>query len=190
MRVEDPAGAHPGARYQQRGAGLDDVEVGAAVGNPEQAGQPPRRLGVGVALVVRARVGELALVGQERHRVGAGHGVVALRQSAPSRATVVSVTSIDFDALRPQLADLCRRYGIAELSVFGSVARGDDGPGSDVDLLYVSDPAAEPQGWTFFDAWDDFARLLGREVDLVPKDHLHWVIRERVLADARVLYAA
>ena len=40
-------------------------------------------------------------------------------------------------AMAPQLAELCRKYGIAELSVFGSVARGEAQPGSDVDLLYV-----------------------------------------------------
>jgi len=48
--------------------------------------------------------------------------------------------SIDFEALAPKLAALCRRYGVIELSVFGSVARGDDGPESDVDFLYVNDP--------------------------------------------------
>jgi uncharacterized protein len=43
-------------------------------------------------------------------------------------------------ALGSRLAELCRKYGIAELAVFGSVARGDAGPDSDVDLLYVRVP--------------------------------------------------
>jgi predicted nucleotidyltransferase len=43
-------------------------------------------------------------------------------------------------ALSGRLAELCRKYGIAELAVFGSVARGDAGPDSDVDLLYVRVP--------------------------------------------------
>ncbi|MCK9900128.1 nucleotidyltransferase domain-containing protein [Frankia sp. Cpl3] len=42
-----------------------------------------------------------------------------------------------------RIAEVCRRYGIAELSVFGSVARGDDTDESDVDLLYVLAPDLE-----------------------------------------------
>ena len=37
---------------------------------------------------------------------------------------------------RAKLDVLCRRFGVARLDVFGSIARGEDGPGSDVDLLY------------------------------------------------------
>jgi hypothetical protein len=32
--------------------------------------------------------------------------------------------------------------------------------------------------------------LFHRHVDLVPKDGLHWVIKERVLGDAEIIYAA
>lgn len=98
--------------------------------------------------------------------------------------------SIDFDALAPQLAELCGRYGIAELSVFGSVARGDDGPDSDVDFLYVGDPAADASWSDRWELKEKLEVLLDRKVDLVPKDYLHWVIRDRVLAEARGLYAA
>ena len=49
-----------------------------------------------------------------------------------------------------RLADLCRKYGIAELAVFGSVARGDAGPDSDVDLLYVRVPGND-LGMSYFD---------------------------------------
>jgi predicted nucleotidyltransferase len=97
--------------------------------------------------------------------------------------------SIDFAALAPQLAELCRRYGVAELSVFGSVARGEDQPDSDVDFLYLNDPQ-KVLGLEFFGLQEELEDLLGRPVDLVPKEGLHWVIRDRVLADARVLYAA
>ena len=45
-----------------------------------------------------------------------------------------------------RLAELCRKYGIAELSVFGSVARGDSRPDSDVDLLYVRVPGNDLGG--------------------------------------------
>ena len=43
-----------------------------------------------------------------------------------------------------RLAAICDRYGIAELKIFGSQARGTAGPGSDIDILYTSGPGA---GW-------------------------------------------
>jgi len=45
-------------------------------------------------------------------------------------------------------------------------------------------------GMAYFDLQDDLERLFGRRVDLVAKDGLHRVIRDQVLADAQVLYAA
>jgi len=88
-----------------------------------------------------------------------------------------------------QLAELCRKYGIAELSVFGSVARGDAQPGSDVDLLYLRAPGND-LGMSYFALQEDLEKLFGRPVDLVSKDGLHRVIREQVLSDAQILYAA
>ncbi len=43
---------------------------------------------------------------------------------------------------REHLADLCRRFGVARLEVFGSMSRGDNRDGSDVDLLYELEPDA------------------------------------------------
>jgi uncharacterized protein len=42
----------------------------------------------------------------------------------------------------------------------------------------------------YFDLQEDLERLFGHRVDLVAKDGLHRVIRDQVLADAQVLYAA
>ncbi|MGH3897026.1 MAG: nucleotidyltransferase family protein [Pseudonocardiaceae bacterium] len=95
-----------------------------------------------------------------------------------------------FDAVHDQIAELCRRYRIAELSVFGSVARGDDRPGSDIDLLYVSASGSTSSLWELWELRDELTQLLGRKIDLVSKDNLHWVIRDRVLNEARPVYAA
>lgn len=45
-----------------------------------------------------------------------------------------------------RLAELCRRYGIARLEVFGSVAPGEQRPDSDVDLLYTLEGGARSAG--------------------------------------------
>jgi predicted nucleotidyltransferase len=46
-----------------------------------------------------------------------------------------------------KLADLCRRYQVCELSVFGSAARGEMRPDSDVDLLVEFHPDALSTLW-------------------------------------------
>jgi len=92
-------------------------------------------------------------------------------------------------ALGPRLAELCKKYGIAELAVFGSIARGDEQPDSDVDLLYVRLPGND-LGMSYFALQEDLEKLFGSSVDLVPKDGLHRAIRDQVLGDARILYAA
>lgn len=93
--------------------------------------------------------------------------------------------SIDFAALNAA----CERYGVAELAVFGSVAAGDAGPDSDVDLLYVLRDGVH-LGWAINDLADDLENVLGRPVDLVSKQALHARLRDVVLAQAQVVYAA
>lgn len=95
----------------------------------------------------------------------------------------------DLRTLYPAIAELCARYGVTELWVFGSAARGEATADSDVDLLYVRGPNAAP-GLAFFDFHDELAALLGAHVDLVSKDGLNRAIRDRVLKDAEELYAA
>jgi uncharacterized protein len=87
-----------------------------------------------------------------------------------------------------QIAEICRRYGVTELSIFGSAVRDDFGPDSDVDFLYVLSEDSTI-GWEIVDFHDDLQAAIGRDVDIVPKKYLHWVIRDRVLAEAEVVYA-
>lgn len=87
------------------------------------------------------------------------------------------------------LDDICRRYGIATLAVFGSVARGEESADSDVDLLYELRPGAR-LGWEIADLSDELAALWGRPVDLVAKVAVHPRLRDRVLDESRLVYAA
>ena len=74
--------------------------------------------------------------------------------------------TLDID--RARLDALCRRFGITRLDVFGSVARGEAGPGSDVDLLYEL-AQGRSLGWEIEDLSQDLADLFGRPVDLVSR---------------------
>lgn len=90
---------------------------------------------------------------------------------------------------RTSLADLCARYGFARLEVFGSVARGEEGDGSDVDVRYDLLPGRHLT-WEVVDAADDLAAILGRPVDLVSRQAVHPLLRDRIEAEAKALYAA
>jgi hypothetical protein len=93
------------------------------------------------------------------------------------------------DVAEDRLADVCERYGISRLTVFGSVARGAAGPGSDVDLLYEL-RAGRQLGWEIEDLADELSALFGRPADLISRGALHERLSAVVLAEARSLYAA
>lgn len=84
---------------------------------------------------------------------------------------------------------MCTRYGVARLEVFGSVSRSDADLDSDVDILYELAPGAL-LGWNIEKLVDELSALLGRRVDLVSRNALHERLRDEVLAEARLLYAA
>ncbi len=87
------------------------------------------------------------------------------------------------------IADICRRHGIKELSVFGSAARGEMGPDSDIDLLVEFLPSARPSLLKHAAAERELSKVLGREVDLVAKKGLNELIRDDVLSQARPIFA-
>jgi predicted nucleotidyltransferase len=99
----------------------------------------------------------------------------------------MALRSLEVDA--DQLDALCRRYGVAALFLFGSVARGDDRPGSDPDLLCDTAPGAR-LGWEMDDFADELAALFGRLVDLVSRRAINPRLRGKIVHDARPLYAA
>lgn len=96
----------------------------------------------------------------------------------------------DIEVDRAELAGLCRRYHVRELSLFGSAARGEMRSDSDVDLLVEFLPDAQAGLVEHAGLMLDLEKLLGRKVDLVSKNGLKPRIRPHVLAGARLLYAA
>ena len=88
-----------------------------------------------------------------------------------------------------RLADVCDRYGIAKLQIFGSQARGNAGLDSDIDVLYTLRPGRR-LGWEIEQLADELTGLFGRSVDLVSLRSLHPLLQPSVLAEARPVYAA
>lgn len=93
------------------------------------------------------------------------------------------------------IARICEQYGVRELSVFGSVLRDDFTPESDIDFL-VAFRDDDPGPWMtrLIRMEDDLRALLGRDVDLVPKDSIlnseNWIRREHILGTAQVIYGS
>ncbi|MBI3696636.1 MAG: nucleotidyltransferase family protein [Acidobacteria bacterium] len=86
------------------------------------------------------------------------------------------------DGKREEILRIAARHGAHNVRVFGSVARGDARPDSDVDLL-----ADIERGRGMMDIGRlliELEELLGRRVDLVEPEGLHWYIRDQVLAEA------
>jgi uncharacterized protein len=91
---------------------------------------------------------------------------------------------------REALADLCKRWRIRELSVFGSVARGSRRMDSDVDLLVTFDPDAPWSTLEILDLREELASLFGRPVDLLEEKAIRNPYRKAsILRDKSVLYA-
>jgi len=93
---------------------------------------------------------------------------------------------------RAKLAALCRKYHVRRLGLFGSAARGELAPESDVDLLIEFEPGKAPSLWAEPEMREAFGALFGgRRVDLVPPQVMENPYRRKsILRDLRVLYEA
>ena len=88
-----------------------------------------------------------------------------------------------------RLAEICRRYGVSRLALFGSALRDDFGPESDVDLLVEYLPGTRT-GLAFFTLQDELSAAIGRTVDLNTAGFLGPRILPTVLAGALPIYVA
>jgi predicted nucleotidyltransferase len=88
-----------------------------------------------------------------------------------------------------KIADICRRYGIQEMAIFGSAARGDMRPDSDVDVMVEFAPGVV-HGWEYFHLEEELAEAFGRRIDMATKKWLKPHIKQEILREARVVYEA
>lgn len=101
-----------------------------------------------------------------------------------------SAVQIPIDDIR----QLCRKYDVAELYVFGSVLREDFRPESDVDLLVTFREGAQLGPWMsrYFELEEELSHLLGRPVDLVIRQTLerseNYIRRNHILSTAEPIF--
>ncbi|MDR3454292.1 MAG: nucleotidyltransferase domain-containing protein [Rhodoferax sp.] len=70
-------------------------------------------------------------------------------------------------AQQSRIADICRRYHVQRMRLFGSAAVGTERPDSDVDLLVEFIPGEAPSGFALVDMQDELSAAFdGRKVDL------------------------
>lgn len=91
------------------------------------------------------------------------------------------------------LAPFCQRHGVKRLEVFGSLARGEARPGSDIDLLVTFQPDVH-LGWDFFELHTELENLLGCGVDLLTRRSVEQdensIRRRSILESTRDIYTA
>ncbi|MEW5958461.1 MAG: nucleotidyltransferase family protein [Chloroflexota bacterium] len=79
-----------------------------------------------------------------------------------------------FQELSEKIIPVLRPYKVKRVALFGSVVRGEDAPGSDLDILVTLRPPGERPviGLKWFDLVEELSLILERPVDLVTEDGL------------------
>jgi hypothetical protein len=86
---------------------------------------------------------------------------------------------------REEILQIAASHGARNVRVFGSVARGEANENSDIDLLVEFEP-----GRSLLDHAGlvvELEELLGRKVDVVSERGIYWLLRRRILKEARPL---
>ena len=83
---------------------------------------------------------------------------------------------------REDILRIAAKHGANNVRVFGSAARGEAGPESDIDFLVEMEP--ERSLLDHVALLQDLGDLLGREVDVVTEDGVYWLLRRRILKEA------
>ena len=89
----------------------------------------------------------------------------------------------ELQARKTDIAALCQQYGAKRLRVFGSVARREERPDSDVDFIVEL-----PRGYDMFaqrlPLIEQLSNLINRRVEVIPEHELNRHIRDQALQEA------
>ena len=91
---------------------------------------------------------------------------------------------------KKKIEEFCQRYDVERMALFGSVLGKNFRPDSDVDVLVSFAPNAHIGFLTLSRMQRELSELFKRPVDLVPMDGLKPVIRDSVLSNIEIVYAA
>ena len=86
---------------------------------------------------------------------------------------------------REEILRICAKHGARNVRVFGSTVRGEANRDSDLDLLVEFEPQRSLLDQAALVL--ELEGLLGRKVDVVSEAGLYWLLRRRILNEARVL---
>lgn len=106
---------------------------------------------------------------------------------SPQKKSTANTNRQDSQTLQKVLAEYFKTQPVLKAWLFGSFARGEDTPKSDVDILVLPD-YTKLDGFGFFGMWGELERLLGRSVDLVTDAGLATYTRESVERDKQLIY--
>jgi uncharacterized protein len=87
-----------------------------------------------------------------------------------------------------RLIEICQQNGVNFVGIFGSMARGDDTPQSDIDLLVKF--ASRKSLLTTVKLERELSESLGRNVDVLTEASINPRLREGIMRDLRILYEA
>jgi predicted nucleotidyltransferase/DNA-binding XRE family transcriptional regulator len=158
-------------RGARRRAGLSQVEVAARAGTTQSVISAYESGHRQPALPTLA-----ALVEATGHEL-----VVGLRRRRGGLATLSGPIGRRVRRHRRELVAAAAAHGVSNVRLFGSVARGEDGPTSDVDLLVDVQPRVGLFGLAELRA--ELEQMLRTRVDLVPAQGLKADVRSRVEAE-------
>ena len=106
---------------------------------------------------------------------------------SPQKKSTANTNRQDSQTLQKVLAEYFKTQPVLKAWLFGSFARGEDTPKSDVDILVLPD-YSKLDDFGFFGMWGELERLLGRSVDLVTDAGLATYTRESVERDKQLIY--
>ena len=106
---------------------------------------------------------------------------------SPQKKSTANTNRQDSQTLQKVLAEYFKTQPVLKAWLFGSFARGEDTPKSDVDILVLPD-YTKLDGFGFFGMWGELERVLGRAVDLVTEPQLATYTRESVERDKQLIY--